>query len=648
MNKASLLLLLTCGFYFTGTTQSRSTDSLLKSIIAMPDDTAKVNRLNELGIKVQFAEPIIANSVSDKAIIIAKRLNYEYGLSLAYAMKANLLFYQMKLDSAKILIDKAYALVINKKDIRSLAQTGLLINRYAGIYQINQKYDSAVSKYLEAVAIFTELKDEQKLIYSFYNLAGIYNFLEDGEKAIFYARETRRVGANSKDPEFAIRTLIALGDAFVSIKEYDSVLQIGKIGLKMAEEQNMPFAHAKFHLLLGIYYTQKGNLYDTAINHLRVALESFRAIETKYDVAIVLQQMGNAYLRKKDYDSAVNYAKQAATLSKELALDQVLKLSLVDLVEAEEKLGNISESYQYLKEFVAVNDTVSARNNRKIANDLEVKYQTQKKELQLLSQEKTIRQKNLLNYLLAGGVLSIILIFFLSYRTYHQKQKLQQQKITELETEKKLAATEAVLKGEEKERTRLARDLHDGLGGMLSGIKYSFQNMKGNLVMSPEHHRSFERGLDMLDTSIKEMRRVAHNLMPEALVKFGLDTALKDFCNDINQSGVLKVNYQSIGLENASIDQTKAITIYRIVQELINNTIKHAGANSAIVQVTKNNNQIAVTVEDNGKGFDTSILRIPTGIGWNNIQSRVEFLKGKLDIQSIAGEGTSVQIEFDC
>jgi len=415
----------------------------------------------------------------------------------------------------------------------------------------------------------------------------------------------------------------------------------------MAEEQNMPFAHAKFHLLLGIYYTQKGNLYDTAINHLRVALESFRAIETKYDVSIVLQHIGNAYLRKNDYDSAVYYSKQAAALSKELSLDQVLRLSLVDLVEAEEKLGNINESHKYLKEFVAVNDTLSERNNRKIANDLEVKYQTQKKELQLLSQDKTIRQKNLLNYLLAGGVLSIILIFFLSYRTYYQKQKLQQQKINELETEKKLAATEAVLKGEEKERTRLARDLHDGLGGMLSGIKYSFQNMKGNLVMSPEHHRSFERGLDMLDTCIKEMRRVAHNLMPEALVKFGLDTALKDFCNDINQSGVLKLNYQSIGLENASIEQTKGITIYRIVQELINNTIKHAGANTAIVQVTKNNNQITVTVEDNGKGFDTSILRIPTGIGWNNILSRVEFLKGKLDIQSAAGEGTSVQIEFD-
>ena len=133
-----------------------------------------------------------------------------------------------------------------------------------------------------------------------------------------------------------------------------------------------------------------------------------------------------------------------------------------------------------------------------------------------------------------------------------------------------------MLKGEEQERTRLAKDLHDGLGGMLSGIKYSFQTMKGNLIMTPENKQAFERSMDMLDSSIKEMRRVAHNMMPEALVKFGLDTALSDFCNDINKTGALNVSYQSLGLENEIIEQTTAITIYRIVQELINNTMKHA------------------------------------------------------------------------
>jgi signal transduction histidine kinase len=164
--------------------------------------------------------------------------------------------------------------------------------------------------------------------------------------------------------------------------------------------------------------------------------------------------------------------------------------------------------------------------------------------------------------------------------------------------------------------------------------------------MTPENHQAFERSMDMLDSSIKEMRRVAHNMMPESLIRFGLDTSLRDFCNDINQSGALEVSYQSIGLENVNLGQTTAITIYRIVQELINNTMKHASAKTAIVQVSKVGNEISVTVEDDGIGFNPVILQGTKGIGWSNIQSRVEYLKGKLDVQSEPGKGTSVHIEL--
>jgi two-component system NarL family sensor kinase len=164
--------------------------------------------------------------------------------------------------------------------------------------------------------------------------------------------------------------------------------------------------------------------------------------------------------------------------------------------------------------------------------------------------------------------------------------------------------------------------------------------------MTPENNQAFERSMDMLDSSIKEMRRVAHNMMPEALIKFGLDTALKDFCNDINQTGALQVTYQSIGMNDAVIEQIAAITIYRIVQELINNTMKHASAKSAIVQLTKENNVISITVEDDGKGFSPVILEGTKGIGWSNIQSRIDYLKGKIDVRSAQGEGTSVHIEL--
>jgi signal transduction histidine kinase len=263
-------------------------------------------------------------------------------------------------------------------------------------------------------------------------------------------------------------------------------------------------------------------------------------------------------------------------------------------------------------------------------------------------QQLSLRQKTLLNYFLLGAAVLLGIIFFLSYRNYRQKRFLQQQQINELEAEKKQMATEAVLKGEEKERTRLARDLHDGLGGMLSGIKYSFQNMKGNLILTQENAQDFERSMDMLDSSIREMRRVAHNLMPEALVKFGLDTALKDFFKEINRSGILKVRYQSIGLDTTSLDQTLSITVYRIIQELINNTIKHAGASEAVVQISLSDGQLSITAEDNGKGFDPAKVKGVKGIGWSNIQNRIDFLKGTFDIRSVPGHGCSVQIELPC
>jgi two-component system NarL family sensor kinase len=278
---------------------------------------------------------------------------------------------------------------------------------------------------------------------------------------------------------------------------------------------------------------------------------------------------------------------------------------------------------------------------------LQEKYEAEKRNDQIKLQQVELDQKNTLNYLLMGATAAVLLVSVLIYRNYSHKQKLQRQRINELETEKKLMATEAVLKGEEQERTRLAKDLHDGLGGMLSGIKYSFNTMKENLIMTPENQQAFERSMDMLDSSIKEMRRVAHNMMPESLVKFGLDTALKDFCNDIHKSGALQVRYQSIGLEGVALEQTTAITIYRIVQELIGNTLKHAAAKTSIVQVTKSGNQVSVTVEDDGRGFDMTILKQSKGIGWTNIQHRDDFLKGKLEVSSESEKGTSVHIEFN-
>ena len=412
------------------------------------------------------------------------------------------------------------------------------------------------------------------------------------------------------------------------------------------------YFQSNYYQVLGNFKFDEGK-FDESLIFFSKGLPLMKLTNAPYDIASCYIWMGACHTGVKNFTEARKYLDSAYLLAKQYDYSHQLKNVYFNRYHLEKAQGNFSAAINYLDSFNTLRDSIQHVADGDRIEFLDAKYQAEKKEAlinQLQSdkeiQRLNIQKKNAVNYFLIGAAFIITLVTLLLYRNFKQKQKLQQQRINELEIEKKLTATEAVLKGEEQERTRLAKDLHDGLGGMLSGIKYSFQTMKGNLIMTPDNHQAFERSMDMLDSSIKEMRRVAHNMMPEALVKFGLDTALKDFCNDINQSGALRVTYQSIGLENTAIEQTTAITIYRIVQELINNTMKHASAKTAIVQVTKTDGNISITVEDDGNGFDPVILKVEKGIGWSNIQSRVEYLKGKLDVQSEPGKGTSVLIEL--
>jgi signal transduction histidine kinase len=247
---------------------------------------------------------------------------------------------------------------------------------------------------------------------------------------------------------------------------------------------------------------------------------------------------------------------------------------------------------------------------------------------------------------------ALLVIGFTGYRNFRhrhalarQQDQLQQQRIRVLEKDQLLVATDAMLKAQEEERSRMAKDLHDGLGGLLSGVKFSLVNMKDHMLINKADSAVFDRSLDMLDTSIRELRRVAHNMMPEALVKFGLDEALKDYCNAINTANLMRLQYQSFGLEER-MDQSVEIIVYRVIQELLNNALKHASATEALVQVMRRENRLSITVEDNGKGFDMRCLEYNKGAGWTNIYNRVNYLKGKIDLSAQPGKGVSVNIEL--
>ena len=221
---------------------------------------------------------------------------------------------------------------------------------------------------------------------------------------------------------------------------------------------------------------------------------------------------------------------------------------------------------------------------------------------------------------------------------YFQTRKTQQQKIINLENEKENIALKSLIAGEEKERSRIAKELHDGIGSLLAASKMHASKL---LLKNPETDPTL---LNLLDSASKETRRISHNLLPESLMNKGLDVALQDFISSINESQLLNANYQSINL-SGSLPQPLQLSIYRIVQELINNIIKHSEATEALVQLNQNKSKLIITVEDNGKGF--SFDKSKSGIGLQNIKSRLSLLKGKMEVDSNESMGTSVYIEFE-
>jgi signal transduction histidine kinase len=258
---------------------------------------------------------------------------------------------------------------------------------------------------------------------------------------------------------------------------------------------------------------------------------------------------------------------------------------------------------------------------------MEVKYETEKKDLHIAEME---REKVLYIWLsIAGGafLLSLLILFIILHRLAVAKSKVYEQQVQQVEQEKQIVATQSVLDGETAERTRVARDLHDGLGGMLSVVQLHLDDV--------EH---LQDAREMLAQSIDELRRVAHHMMPASLLRYGLKAALEDFC-----LSVPNVQFNYFG-DESPLDDRIAILIYRCTYELVNNAIKYANASAIQVQLFQDAGRISLTVEDDGNGFDTETT--PPGMGLDNLRARVAAGKGTLNLHSEPGKGTEVYIEL--
>jgi two-component system NarL family sensor kinase len=631
-----------------GFTQQHLVDSLTKQLQHPMADTSRAVSMMRLAIDYELVDTAKAYNAYRSAINFARKKKLYYNLGRIYQNQA-------------VLFSTA------GNDVQSVACLEMAINFYqksdhpkAKKFEANSYNDlasrkknqnelqQAVQYYLKGIAILEKLGLDIELVTVYCNVSSLFGDINEHNKQNEYANKALASAKKSGSKQGLFMAYFILANSYTTQENNLSAKRcIDSAGLYFDELSNINSGDIIFsYYLITAQIFKKLNQLDTAFYYFQKSFEVSKKYNYSYGKAEARLQLGAIAILQKRYKVAEDYLLAGIEDAKAINYFGMLDDGYKYLSDIYVVTGRYKEAYEFFQKHKEYSDSLISMDSKRYATELEKKYESEKKESQIKLQAAHIKQKGILNYILLGSAVALLVISLLAYRNYKHKQKLQQIKIAELETEKQLTATEAVLKGEEQERTRLAKDLHDGLGGMLSGIKHSFGNMKQNLIMTSDNQQAFERSMDMLDSSIKEMRRVAHNMMPESLLKFGLDIALRDFCIDISANTPLQVNYQSMGLTDVQFEQTKSISIYRIVQELIHNSLKHASAQTALVQISNVDEEIIVEVEDDGVGFNIDELKQAKGIGWSNIQSRVDFLKGKLDVQSEPGKGTSVHIEF--
>lgn len=392
---------------------------------------------------------------------------------------------------------------------------------------------------------------------------------------------------------------------------------------------------------LGVLYKNKGD-YDKALVNYQEVVEIEKLIGNKFILGSSYINIGSVYIQQKRFGEAIRYNKMGLEIASEISAQYLVVIASENMAEAYYGLKMPDSAYAWQKLRAVENEKyLNAENSRQI-NEMQTKFDTEKKEQTIALQQSQLSKQHLL--LISGAVIFLLLLLYgyLFYRRYKLKKEneLKEQLILQREE-----ATVNILTAEENERKRIAAELHDGIGQLMMAAWMNLQAIGKQEAKEIDQQQLLQKTTLLVGESCKEIRQVSHSMMPNALLKKGLVNAVKEFTQQIDKS-VISINVQAEGLD-AAIDSLTETILYRVIQECVNNTIKHAQATELDISIYNTEEGIDMLVEDNGKGFDASLLNNrDSGLGLQNIRSRISFLKGSVHWDSVPGNGTVVSIHI--
>lgn len=625
---------------------------------------------NDLGI-IYYDKELYDSSIVlySEALKIRQKLNDDLGVARLYNKIG--IIYQRQGDFSKSLYYQQNALRLFEKTKDNLGISYALNN--IGILQQNLgRYDEAINYHNQSIVIKQKLNDKPGLAQSYVNVGNIFKIKEEYTKAEDNYIKAVNVFRQLGNKEYLSNALNNLGDLQEKLKKNSYAKQCILESYELRTSLNDTKGKVSCLNNLGNILIDEAKFDSAKIIITQAETLAKNGINTKPELIMVYQtqsklneKIGNAtasldyYKKYSAYkDSLFNNELSTKFTELETKYNTSQKEKLIEQQEAKLNKNLYDLTQQKL---------LLSQNNLEIAgNALEIKKQNElilgqrldsnlkSQQIFALNKENKINSLQLKNEKLENNRKNIILIVvgvialltFLLGISFYRRYKLKKEKqLQETVYKQQELATKAILEAEENERKRIAGDLHDGVGQLMSAAKMNLSAMESEIPFANEEQKKvYAKVLNLVDESCKEVRSVSHNMMPNALVKASLASAVKEFLHQIDVR-VIKTDLYTEGL-NEKIDNNIETVLYRVIQECVNNVIKHAKANHLDISLIKDVDGIAVTIEDNGIGFNINNRNNLEGIGLKNIKTRVEYLKGTVEWNSTVGNGTLVAIHI--
>jgi signal transduction histidine kinase len=550
-----------------------------------------------------------------------------------------------KNDYAKSDTAYRFALAYSIKTQAPLANACRALNGAGNVFLIQGDYTQAARYYFTAAAMAEQQADKDTIVAD--QLVRIYNNvalsliqLQEYDKALYYLNKsellTNKLQHWIRLPDIWNNMAIV----YNKTEEADKALHYSQRALYGA--RIFQHYHAEYSALLELAVIMLDQKQPSkAISYLQEALQIKGNINSSF-VGRTSYLLGNAYYALNNPIQAERYFLAAIAKAEESRAPVLALNTHKQLAFLYAQNQHYHAAFNHLMASYRLNDSLLNKEKAAAVHQFEIKYRTAQKDreiaekkLQLNRQQRQLQQKNIWIGGIAAGASILGLMLFGLARNYRNKTRLQakQQEIDNLR---------AMIEGEERERARIARELHEGIAGMLTAVKMNFTAVRNEHPVLT-HTGTFTNAMQLLEETAREIRQTAHNLTPEILMQHELQDAIALYCRQVQHSSGIEISFQTYGSLDGLNDHFR-LSLYRMVQELISNAVKHAQARHLIVQISRHGSTFGLTVEDNGIGINTSNLH--NGIGLQHLQSRVRSLNGTLTMDSSPGNGTTIYIEF--